>query len=173
MNRKNKNKKAFSILELTVGLGVLSIIIIILFNAIIISLKVSVENSAKSQVREELTKTLSLLARDIRAIDEVTECPTTDGNGISSCNFRSGNTSFSWVLCEENRICKSENDQITYKTSESVNITTFDIQEGFVDSVSQARTNIVITIVGSYQGANIDIGSIVRQTSVSTRNYNY
>jgi len=56
-------------------------------------------------------------------------------------------------------------------SSNTLIIQNFEFYLGYTDSSSEAKTNIVFLINSSHSNSNYNIKNVIRQTSVSTRNY--
>ena len=164
---KKRLKKAFSLVEMVISIGIVSIIIVIFFNSLLISLDVTVRNTARSNIREEITSIASLIQRDIRSADLV-DIPNCSG---SSCEMIVEQDRITWYLCGT-RICKEDGSStIIFQSEEDIEFTSFTFEPGFVQNPTDAKNNILVTLVADHANAALDISNIIRQVSVSTRNY--
>lgn len=177
MKIKTSSRKlsAFSILELTVTLGIVGIIMVMLSNILITSISISQKSLARSFAREEVSQIVDAIASDIKGANEIKECSGDIAAGVN-CRFIS-DAEYLWTTCPgtnpgDMRICKfdSAGNQI-YASSPSLNFYVFNIERGFESGDSEARRNILITLAASDIRTGLGINNIVRQTSVSTRNY--
>ncbi len=163
----NKNKKAFSLVEMLVSLGIISIIMVIFFNAMLISLNVTVRNNIRSNIREELSTVASLITKDIRASDRLDSNECRD----SSCTMIVAAEEVTWSKCGD-QICREDSGGVvTYRTDSDINITNFTFDQAFVDETTALKNNVIITIVGSHVNESLEINNLIRQVSTSTRNY--
>lgn len=182
LHNKKELKKAYSFVEILISLGVISIIIVMLFNTVIVSFRVAAKISARSFVREEITSVVNAIARDIRNSDQILSC-----NG-SSCTMVKGDLLISWESCnpigqsETSEICRREYPANSYPpvvtdlvketaSSDILQVTIFTFEPISIGLTSDTQVNILITIVGSHQDPDLEINNIVRQTTISTRNY--
>lgn len=178
-NKKHKRKKAFSILEMMISLVVISFILLIFFNTIITSLKLSYQNLGRSLVREEATAFTLIIADDIGNADLISTCEKT------SCHMLVEGEDIAWGVCDETGalierdelqptdfICKiDESDGSIIYTSDSkilLRSLEFEVSTPAADGIAQ---NVLVTVVATHQTENLNIGDIVRQVSVSTKNY--
>lgn len=168
---KLKNKKAFTLMEMTVSLGITAILIVIFFNALIISMRVSFKNVARSSIREELTTIVNEISNDIRNADSIVSC---EG---ATCEIQQRETTVIWSACE-NRVCKYENNNgngnvLVFQSIGELSLQSLLFERGFVQNDNIVRTNILITAVGSHTNQSLNINNVFRQTSASTRNYEF
>lgn len=168
-NKKGNNKKAYSLLEVVVSLGIIAIIIVIFFNALFLSLQITFKNLGRSLIREEISTISSFILQDLRNADVVSVC---EGN---SCNLSRNGEIIEWSVCEENKICRNiiigEDQGVSYKTSNIFSLNSIQFEPGFVANSSDLRNNILLTISAAHTNPNLNINNVVRQLSISTRNY--
>lgn len=179
MRKRLKNKKGFSILEMLISLVVISFILLIFFNTIITSLRLSYQNIGRSLVREESTAVLNQITRDVRNADIVPSC-----SGLR-CEILVDNTSVIWTICDDNDvpitrpdiqptdyICKinDSTSQIVYSSDSKVLVNSIDF-EFSTNTANGTAQNILVTIIATHQSTGLDIGEVIRQASISTRNY--
>ncbi len=166
-------KTGFSLLEMTVSLGIIAVIMVMLTNILIISLTVSSKTAARGLVREETSNVLANIKRDIRNAQLIEEC--LGENETASCEGTLAlSGSFRWGMCDNDNgtkaICKYDKDgNIEEKTPDSININKLLFDVGF-DKTQDKRT-VLVTIVSSYKIEGLNVQNIIQQTSVSTRNY--
>lgn len=172
-----KNKKGYSLVEILVSLGILSIVITMLFNVLIVGLQSSLKITARSFVREEMANISGFISRDIRNSDKILNCGET---AIEySCVFFKNNIRYKWERCDNNNyVCKYDltdinNPLVVYKSSQSVLINSLEFTQGFGSGETQKAKNILFTIVASHTNSYVNINNVFRQTSISTRNYSY
>ncbi len=162
----SKKKKAFSLIEMLVSLGVISIVMVIFFNALLISLTVTVRNSARSNIREEISTVASLITKDIRRVDRL----NTDDCLGESCTMVVQFEEITWYKCGDS-ICKEQGGIVVYKTGEDVLINNFTFDQGFIDESTTLKNNVLVTIVASHTNEQLNINNVIRQVSTSTRNF--
>jgi prepilin-type N-terminal cleavage/methylation domain-containing protein len=181
---KNKTKQGFSLLEMLVSLGIISIMLVLLSNVLIISLKISARSSARGLVREEISDLLSIVRKDIRNADYVQSCSgTLSSGGTPTCTMFTG-TAVVWTVCPKVSptptstggstsamdICKKDAaGNIIERSPGNLNITEFSFEEGF--SESENTKVILVTIIASHSNSSLSVANIVQQTSITTRNY--
>lgn len=169
INRETKNikRRAFSLVEMLVSLGIISVIIIIFFNTILIAIQVTVRNSARSSVREELTNITTLISRDIRRADRLDTAECQD----DSCTLTVSFETVVWGTCDTS-ICKTdENGTIIYRSDPDIIISTLLFEQAFVSGTTDIKNNIQVTVIGEHVNESLEISNIIRQISTSTRNY--
>lgn len=144
-----------------------------LFSVLILSLQITFKILARSVVREEISNITAQISRDIRNADNLTNC----GVGSSSsttCEVVLNGEKFQWSKCGD-RICKDKvlagGNQPVLISSANVKFTSVGFDVGFSDGTNKARQNILISLVGSHVNTNFNVNNVIRQTSVSTRNY--
>ncbi len=174
LNKKFKTKKGYSLVEIIVSLAIIGIILTILFNTLITTLRISFKTFARSFTREELSQVTTFVARDIRNSDSLNDCGSIAGS--ENCRLYIDGEIVDWSLCLSTRICKSvSQDGITftntYVSSPSVAISKVEFSSTFGVSDNPTRENILITIVGGHATQSLGISNIIRQQTVSTRNY--
>ena len=160
-------KKGFSLVEVLISLGIINILVVIFFNALLISLTVTIKNTVRSNVREELSKVASLISKDIRAADSLisSDCSS------SSCTITLNSNEIRWFKCDD-QICKENSKkQIMHKSDPNIVISNLIFDHGFIDESSSLKNNVLVTIVGGHDNESLNIKNVIRQFSTSTRNY--
>lgn len=169
-SRRFKQKKAYSLVEVVVSLGIIGIIMTMLFSVLILSLQITFKILARSVVREEVANITGLISRDVRNADHLGAC----GGGTDSCEVIQGGNRYFWYKCGE-RICKDKVDSgVTtnvFTSTENLRFSHFIFDSGFSDPNNKSRQNIIITIVGEHTNPSFNVKNVIKQTSVSTRNY--
>jgi type II secretory pathway pseudopilin PulG len=172
--QKSKTLAAFSILEMTVTLGITAVIMLMLSNVLVNSIAISQRSLIRSFVREEVAQISDAIAGDIKAANQVVNCAGTLAN--VSCTLIT-DQEYTWKTCPGNqsgqtKICKiNSKEEIIYSTSENLNFKIFTIEPGFEEGVSISRRNLLVTISADHIQPALGIQNILRQASVSTRNY--
>lgn len=170
----HKHEQGFSLLELMVSLAIISVIMLMFSNIIVNSISISQRSLARSFVREEIATLVDAIVSDLRSANTVGVCEGTLDQ--ASCSFVS-DSPYTWEVCPgetsgQRRICKKDvSGQSVFIGSENINITHFSFDIGFELGGSSARRNIIITVVGDHLQEGLNIKNVLRQTSVSTRNY--
>lgn len=170
---KGKLKKAYSLIEVVISLAIIAVILTILFNTILVTLRISYRNFTRSFVREEVAQATTLLSRDIRNADEILNCGgITESN---SCTVVRDNTLIRWELCADS-ICRAEsldgnNFTTIFETADTIEVSQFTFINGFALNPNAAQQNIVFTLVAGHENEDLNISNVIRQQSVSTRNY--
>jgi len=172
----NKKKKAYTLTEVLVSLGVVAIVLTILVNALVNAVEISAKNLARSSLREEITAVSNLITQDIRNADylNIDEGGCLDGTNF--CELVVDGVTTRWEICNLDSICKfssetGESVQV-YQSSEDLEIETLIFDRGLTTETETALVDIMVTIVGSHSNDQLDINNLVRQFIVSTRNYN-
>lgn len=181
---KQKLKKGYSLIEIIISLSIMGFAITVMFSFLILSLQVSILSLSRSFVREELSNVSGLIARDIRNADYIINCG--DSDSPQSCELVQNGTNYMWQKCDANgatnsneelnsRICKLRVDSsgkvVMFISSQVIKIENFDFALGYTDSTSEAKTNIIVLINASHTNSNYNINNVIRQISVSTRNF--
>lgn len=179
---KKRLKKGYSLLEVIISLSIMGFAITVMFSFLILSLRVSILSLGRSFVREELSSITGLIARDIRNTDYIVNCGSRTVS--NSCELIQNGISYLWTKCDPTgavnaagtRICKLRLDPNNQKTvffisSATINVKNFDFQLGYSTGTSGAQTNILILINASHTNSAYNINNVVRQISVSTRNF--
>lgn len=172
-SQDKKLKKAYSLVEIIVSLGIMGVVMTMLFSVLILSLQITFKILARSVVRENISNVTGLISRDIRNADILTNCGV-GGGSSSTCELVLDGNKYQWSKCGDN-ICK---DQIlasgnftVFKSSDNVKFTTLGFDIGFADATNKSRANILLTLVGSHTNTSFNVNNVLKQTSVSTRNY--
>lgn len=180
-----KLKKGYSLIEVIISLAIMGFAITVMFSFLILSLQISILSLSRSFVREEVTNISGLIARDIRNADYIINCGSSAAS--ESCEIVQNGVNYVWQKCDatgsvnsnsalNTRICKFKLDSTRQKTvmsisSQTLIIQNFEFSLGYTDSTSEAKTNILFLINASHSNSNYNIKNIIRQTSVSTRNF--
>lgn len=178
---KTKKLKAYSLLELLISLAIIAVATTVMINFLVISVRITVRSLARSFVREEISSSVLLIARDIRNSDRVIniDCPTT---GSTTCEIRLtlNGEIYRWSKCADattNRVCKDKYNNSTgnfdnvYTSSQNVNIDYMSIDYGYSLVNNNAEINILVTLQASHARPALEISNVIRQSSASTRNY--
>ncbi len=173
INKFKKNKKGYSLVELAVSLGIIAIAMVIFFNSLVVAMRTSLRNAVRSSMREELSIVAELISKDFRNADLVLDA-NCNGN---TCSMRQGNTVVRWHLCS-GRVCRriavgGGAENLVFETSADLNITTFTIERGFIESSTPTQNNLLITIIASQSNSTFNINNLIKQFTMSTRNYEY
>ncbi len=170
---KSKKLKAYSLVEIVVSLGIMGVVMTMLFSVLILSLQITFKILARSVVREEISNVSAEISRDIRNADDLTNCGV-GGTSSSVCEFVLNGDTFQWSQCGD-RICKdqilSTGDINVFTSTPNIKFTTVSFDIGFSDSTDKARQNILLTLIGSHINESFNVNNVIKQTSVSTRNY--
>ncbi len=177
MHHSIKTKKAFTLIEILVSLGITSIVMVIFFNILILTFKLTFISVGRSFVRENISNLSSLISTDVRNADAIISCRE------KICEIVIRNQSVTWKMCDgsgqSNRVCRTTKsaqgvETTTYKSPSEINIGTFVFEETAVSSeVTSKQGNVTITIVGSHNDPKVNVKNIINQVSVSTRNYEF
>ena len=194
-NKKNKTKrKAFSLIETLVTLAVFGILLAMLFQILMLNIKISRKISARTRVREEISELVSLMQRDLRNADYIFECSNgvkdfdEDGDKENGCRIQSQGENIVWVdsshdRCNGNKICRldysTNPNEVMYESSGILTLEPYDSTnpnsgvsfQSNIDPVDNAKAEILITFNASATNDNWDVNTQVRQIAVSTRNY--
>lgn len=167
------NKKAYSLLEVVVSLAIIAVMMVMLTNILIISLSVAAKTAARSNVREETSNILANIKRDVRNAELINSCSGENDQAVCE-GVLAVSGKFTWKLCDNEDgtkgVCKFDaSGNIIEKSPEYLTIDKLLFDVGF-DKTRDKRT-ILVTIVSSYKGGDLNIKNIVQQTSISTRNY--
>jgi prepilin-type N-terminal cleavage/methylation domain-containing protein len=185
--KRNKNlKKGYSLIEVIISLAIMGFAITVMFSFLILSLQISTLSLARSFVREELSNVSGLIARDIRNADYIIGCGDSAENQ-QRCQVIQNGVTYVWEKCDSNgsaegneeektRICKLRlgvdgENSIMFISSQTLIIKLFEFNLGYTDGSSEAKTNIIFLINASHVKSNYNINNVVRQTSISTRNF--
>jgi len=171
----NKFKSGFSLLELTVALGITGIIMVMLSNVLVTSVGISQKALARSFVREEIAQITESIASDIRAATEIGQCEGTIDDIYCEITL---DDFYTWEICPTpegvKRVCKKDKDgNPVFVSSANIDISTFTIERGFeqLSTSSSSRRNLLVTVAADHVQEGLEIENVYNQTSISTRNY--
>lgn len=182
--KEKKLKKGFSLLEIIISLAIMGFAITVMFSFLILSMRVSVISLSRSFIREELSNITTLISRDIRNSDFVLNCGTQ--SFPASCEFIQEGTRYIWQRCDSTgttnanaslntRACKVRLEGTTrtvlYLSPQSLVVDTFSFSLGYVGAANDVKTNIIFLITASHSNSSYNISNVLRQISVSTRNF--
>lgn len=174
LHSKKVNLKAYTLAEIVVSLGIIGIIITIFFNVLIVSLKITFKNIARSSTREEITTVTNLISKDLRNAIVVSDCGQT---AVSEyCELVVDNEEVRWEKCSSDpeRICKVdvESGNVVYQSDENFKLTTLTFENSFSDTSSNVSQKVILlTLVADHVNPDTNVNNVVRQTAISTRNY--
>jgi hypothetical protein len=150
---------------MVVSLGIMGIIITMLFNILIVGLQSTAKVTARSLIREEVSNITSLIARDVRNAERVVNCSGT------SCTIIVGSSTIVWSIeppVNGTKVVKTVNGIDYYSSPDYLEINKFAFEQPFTSTIN---SNILITIVASHANDSLGISNVLRQQSISTRNY--
>ncbi len=179
LTNKFQKKKGFSLLEMLVSLGIISVMLVLLSNVLVISLKVSAKSSARGLVREEISELLATVRKDIRNADFVQSCSGSLSSGTPTCTMFTG-TSVKWTVVPKTptstdpspgfAIVKQDAaGNIISRSPDNLRVSEFSFEEGF--SESENTKVILVTIIASHTNSGLNVSNLIQQTSITTRNY--
>jgi len=157
--KQNRKKKAYSLIEIVFSLAIMAFATTVMFNFIIVGLKVNLASLGRSFVREELSNIGQFMARDLRSADYINSCTGT------TCSYIIDGLQINWYI-NNNVLVKERDGSTEYKSSPSIKVDYLDFSSGYTNGNGNSNSlNVVITISASHNQ------NLVRQTSVSLRNY--
>lgn len=176
MNLKELNRKnGYSMLEVIVSLAITAVSVFMMMNILIVGFKLNIESLSKSYVREEVTNLSSLILRDIRNADRVTDCGTLSFR--KSCEFvRAGK--FRWGECpdDDNKICKIKIDdegteEIVFESPPNLVFNIDFILTAEDSEFTPENVSVLLTIVGNHIATSASGVNVISQISITTRNF--
>ncbi len=193
---KNHNKGAYSLLELLVTLVITSIIMIALITLFTNVLRLSAISYGRAEAREELVNFLEEFEKDLRNASQVGTCEgfIVAGESDSSflCEFVT-DAEYRWAscpkpavgssglpsICSSNNfdcrpggltICKYRGDELISNFNYFYNIEQFGVS-GFSTNTDSSNQTLSVVGVVSHPNQTFEINNIVRQSVVSTKNF--
>ncbi len=174
--KRLKNKKAYSLLEVIVTLAITSIIIVMLTNILLLSLDISKKSFIRASIREEQSKILLKIEKDIKNSILIDSCSGENETALCEVTL---DKKYYWALCDDGNlrsICKkinlnTPNEQIVEKLPDYINVNYISFEQAPSEDLS--KKTIVVTLSFSYKDETYGINDLVRQVIVSTRNYGY
>lgn len=183
----NKKKSAYSLVEILVTMAIFGVLSVMLMQSLLNNLFLSARISARSQMRSEIDRVMSLVERDLRNADQVsatscktgtTNLPTLGVTCAAHCQFNIGQVKRTWCFVTPQptekigQIVRFDDSEQTFATSTLLDIQkfAFDLNVN-ADAVngSTPYANILVTIEAQNEG--LSITNQVKQLSVTTRNY--
>ena len=170
-------------MEVLVTLLVVNILILMLSNILVITLRISLEINERSAAREEMSDTLNRMKRDIRNANIISEdCLGLSGGG--TCSVEKSGESVIWdtitadgVTQIRRRSDTGSGYQTNFITGDKLNYTTLLFQDtgggAFTGPSGASKASILITMTADHTQENIEITNLYRQVVISTRNYSY
>ena len=172
---KPKHLQAFSLIELTVSMAIIGIIMAMLSNVLVNSIIISQKSIARSFIREEISNITDQILNDVRDSTNVGQC---DGvNETAKCVVSTDVGIVTWQTCADPttaklRVCKIDAQGANLFTSSSnLELTQLSFSTGFDDSSNAVKKNVIITVIGGHVNQAFNVHNVLRQESVSTRNY--
>jgi prepilin-type N-terminal cleavage/methylation domain-containing protein len=173
-NKYKRTIGAFSLLEIMVSMAIIGIIMAMLSNVLVNSILISQKSIARSFVREELSDIVDRIASDIRDANTVNGC--SGSLQTAKCDLVL-DVPVTWKTCVNGTggnydVCKVDaNGNVLFSSSPSIKLKNFTFDQGFDTGTNTIRKNVLITIVADHVNTATGVTNILRQTSVSTRNY--
>jgi len=166
-----------------ISLAIIAVATVVMINFLIVSVEITVSTLARSFVREEVTDSVILMARDVRNADEVLTVDCDNPTGATcTMEFIMSGQKYRWNKCVDGsayRVCKdvwntttSSYDNV-FESSKSVNIDYMDISFGYSESTNNTEANLLFTIAASHARTSLNITNVIKQSSASTRNYQF
>lgn len=178
LNKTGWKLSGYTLVELMVSMAIIGVLLVMLSNILIDSIYLSERLVARASTREEITNLTAQIVRDVRASSRVIDCV---GQDLSARCQLVIDEIITWEACrldgsdlsEDNfTICKKNSSgQIIYSPSKNLRIRSIRFEEGVDSSNNSTRKNILITVIGDHSNTNLNITNVIRQLSVSTRNY--
>lgn len=167
-----KNLKAYSILEIVVTLAIVTIILVMLSDVLVLTMRVTRKSFARSVVREEQNNILTLMEKDLRNARYVGACAGVNEN--ASCEVGVDQVYY-WTTCQRENgdlyLCKldSTKSEVVEAMPEDIVLNSISFEEAISDS--PGRKSVLITLDVSHINPDVEVTNQVRQIVVSTRNY--
>jgi hypothetical protein len=170
-SKRRSKLKAFSLLETVISIAILGVILFMVHTTTIRFAELTQKAIARSTVREEVTNISDQIVTDVRSALQLGECNSVQA-GAATCTIINPNQLIRWSLCNQ-AICRTDinANQVLFQSSSDILINRFDIEAGVTSGNDPARSNILVTIVASHRNPKYQVTNIVRQISISTRNY--
>lgn len=172
---KQKKLASFSLIELIVSMAIIAVIMVMLSNVLVNSIIISRKSIARSFIREEVSDITDRIAFDIRNANRVSTCSGEMAN--ASCTILL-DAVVTWKLCPSQnnasvyQVCKVDaSNNILYSSSTTLHVSEFQFEQGYSSGGNESRANILITLSGEHSNSTYEVKNVLRQLSVSTRNY--
>jgi prepilin-type N-terminal cleavage/methylation domain-containing protein len=173
VNNNIKSRNGYSLIEVMVSLAIIGFVLTILFNVVITALQITIKSMARSFTREEVATVMNLIEKDIKNADWI------EVNG-SNYEFSVDGVKSIWSICQTDRVCRYVNgvQDPAFITSQNIQITAFELTEGYdvtsgLSGGSYSKKNILVTIVANHSNTVFNITNVLRQETISTRNYEF
>lgn len=200
-NHNHNHKQAFSLIEMVVVLAITSILMLAIIGIVTTVLRISAIVYNRAQIRENLITVSNQFEKDIRNADSLGACggeydgdPTTTPR--FSCTFGFSGATYVWETCPReippectepgNNYCTDESETFAEtlckrRVGSPEIITEFDNYYNLKyvgvsdlydeDPDPEARRLIAFTMVAAHPADNLNIDNMVRQSVVTTKNF--
>lgn len=171
----SKLNGGYSLLEVLITLFITGILIVMLSNIMLISIRTSLKIQERSFIREEVAKIERLIKKDIRNANSLQDdCMDST---LNRCTINHGTEVYRWERCNIDNICRyvraqNSNDfTLNFQSNEKANIKTINFDLSGFNSQDDINPALIVTIVADHSNTQLEITNIYRQFIVSPRNY--
>lgn len=200
MEHKQKNLKAYSLLEMLVTLVVFAVLMTMIVQVLILSIESGRQIAGRSKIRGDLSEVAVMIRRDIRNASKIDD--TLCGQGIlytnpdgtravsnsSACFFNLAGNNFAWVygnaepgtLCPEFKMCKLKQNpsgvyEIYYQSSDILKFestgTRFELTLYQQQDTTTQGIVLASLMANVSDDVTLDVSTQYRQVTVFTRNF--
>ena len=167
MKRKNIIQKGMSLLEVLIVVTIFAVLGVLVTQSIILTLIGSQKSEAIIRARENLDYSLSIIERQIRNANSITECPNSDTKIINYTDHNGTSSSFSCVNTGgTNSYIASGSARLTSNTVKVEDCTFSCTQSSF----GPPLISINLTVKDA-SASGIRSASVTAETEIYLRNY--
>jgi competence protein ComGC len=159
IDKKNRNIKSFTLIEMLIAMGVMSMVLLIISNLVMTSIKVNYKVDARRRLVQDLEVVLKVIQRDIKSADTIKKV----GNQLK---YRKVDGQWNSYELDGTNL---ERDQVAVNMSRT-KVNSFEIEIVSLDDFGNSV--VVVTINASpEQSQYIDDIEIVKQAVAYTESY--
>lgn len=191
-----KSKSAYSLIEMIVVLAITSLVMVALVNLMASIMRISASNTTRGKAREDLANLVQEFEKDLRNASKVSNCSGSGSSFICEiytsgyyrwrscprvttnvCNSISGRCDLknaTYTMCKYALSASGvEVGQPLVKFNDLYNLEQFQVNSVITPATRTESSNRVIafTALVSHPNAGLNINNVVRQSIVSTRNF--
>lgn len=174
-----KHPKGYSLTELVITLGIVSILMMMLTNIILLAFQTNIRIKERARTREEMTNLVSLIQKDFRNANRLDENDCLSQNSSPTCTIETDLGKIRWKqnneIIERQKETKPNIYTTVYKSYENIIIESLTFQD--LDSIGEEQARIMVTIKAKHkfdeypeEHIPLEMGTLFRQIIISTRN---
>ena len=164
---KKNTQKGLSLIEILVSITVFTILGVLITNSIFLTLRSTNKSSSTIKIRDNVNYFLSIIQRQLRGAQTITNCPNLDDTSIIEYVDENGDLgSFSCEISDGLGYIASESARLN---TEEINISTCSFE--CIEGSSGNSPSVIVTVVAEDPTSNlVEKGKLSSTTRIYLRN---